>query len=116
MIRRPPRSTLFPYTTLFRSHYSDVSDAHLDTFSGDFDTIKRETSNVRSSLKIVSNQPVESLDATTDERSNDYRLNEQETGNFLAAYKASGSVDKALGAINRGTRYRKHAKDRKSVV
>src|SRR4051812_49494321 len=21
MIRRPPRSTLFPYTTLFRSHY-----------------------------------------------------------------------------------------------
>src|SRR3712207_8724216 len=23
MIRRPPRSTLFPYTTLFRSHRSD---------------------------------------------------------------------------------------------
>src|SRR5258708_2630729 len=23
MIRRPPRSTLFPYTTLFRSHISD---------------------------------------------------------------------------------------------
>src|SRR2546426_5535771 len=24
MIRRPPRSTLFPYTTLFRSHESDI--------------------------------------------------------------------------------------------
>src|SRR5580698_1634706 len=24
MIRRPPRSTLFPYTTLFRSHPGDV--------------------------------------------------------------------------------------------
>src|SRR2546423_5403184 len=24
MIRRPPRSTLFPYTTLFRSYYRDV--------------------------------------------------------------------------------------------
>src|SRR3989449_5088241 len=24
MIRRPPRSTLFPYTTLFRSHRPDV--------------------------------------------------------------------------------------------
>src|SRR3712207_7920747 len=24
MIRRPPRSTLFPYTTLFRSGHSDV--------------------------------------------------------------------------------------------
>src|SRR5437867_10694441 len=26
MIRRPPRSTLFPYTTLFRSHPSGVGD------------------------------------------------------------------------------------------
>src|SRR5438034_7749194 len=29
MIRRPPRSTLFPYTTLFRSAYEE-----LQTFSG----------------------------------------------------------------------------------
>src|SRR2546430_6092003 len=34
MIRRPPRSTLFPYTTLFRSHVSlglclaDLTDVH----------------------------------------------------------------------------------------
>src|SRR5687768_17683887 len=29
MIRRPPRSTLFPYTTLFRSHRGKaVADAH----------------------------------------------------------------------------------------
>ena len=28
MIRRPPRSTLFPYTTLFRSHLlAEVHDA-----------------------------------------------------------------------------------------
>src|SRR2546427_4632755 len=27
MIRRPPRSTLFPYTTLFRSHERDELDA-----------------------------------------------------------------------------------------
>src|SRR2546430_8459143 len=26
MIRRPPRSTLFPYTTLFRSAHKDVRD------------------------------------------------------------------------------------------
>src|SRR5258708_27454331 len=26
MIRRPPRSTLFPYTTLFRSHLADHDD------------------------------------------------------------------------------------------
>src|SRR5438034_4869176 len=29
MIRRPPRSTLFPYTTLFRSHGADLDQAHL---------------------------------------------------------------------------------------
>src|SRR3989441_13373883 len=28
MIRRPPRSTLFPYTTLFRSFLPDRGDAH----------------------------------------------------------------------------------------
>src|SRR2546430_13691903 len=27
MIRRPPRSTLFPYTTLFRSPFPDLPDA-----------------------------------------------------------------------------------------
>src|SRR5437667_3269009 len=26
MIRRPPRSTLFPYTTLFRSHFANFLD------------------------------------------------------------------------------------------
>src|SRR3712207_7842400 len=28
MIRRPPRSTLFPYTTLFRSYYPTDSDRY----------------------------------------------------------------------------------------
>src|SRR5256885_12773454 len=28
MIRRPPRSTLFPYTTLFRSEQRGIIDAH----------------------------------------------------------------------------------------
>src|SRR2546429_3925475 len=28
MIRRPPRSTLFPYTTLFRSPYDDFKPEH----------------------------------------------------------------------------------------
>src|SRR5260221_12915287 len=29
MIRRPPRSTLFPYTTLFRSHVAHVAEVAL---------------------------------------------------------------------------------------
>src|SRR5258708_20535936 len=34
MIRRPPRSTLFPYTTLFRSHKKlncDIEDGHISS-------------------------------------------------------------------------------------
>src|SRR3712207_7361395 len=30
MIRRPPRSTLFPYTTLFRSHPVDIALQRID--------------------------------------------------------------------------------------
>jgi len=30
MIRRPPRSTLFPYTTLFRSQQQAILDVALD--------------------------------------------------------------------------------------
>src|SRR3712207_8628853 len=34
MIRRPPRSTLFPYTTLFRSHTLDCARKILSAFAG----------------------------------------------------------------------------------
>src|SRR2546430_5522062 len=35
MIRRPPRSTLFPYTTLFRSHRYDESLRSIDLVTKD---------------------------------------------------------------------------------
>src|SRR2546427_7496635 len=34
MIRRPPRSTLFPYTTLFRSMETLLSDGRMQDLSG----------------------------------------------------------------------------------
>src|SRR3712207_8198253 len=34
MIRRPPRSTLFPYTTLFRSVGLAVGEVHVDEDAG----------------------------------------------------------------------------------
>src|SRR5690242_21617558 len=36
MIRRPPRSTLFPYTTLFRSLVGSAGAAGRATFTGSF--------------------------------------------------------------------------------
>src|SRR5260221_10812656 len=38
MIRRPPRSTLFPYTTLFRSWHGRVPLPHLDVPPGSVGT------------------------------------------------------------------------------
>src|SRR5204863_5599301 len=42
MIRRPPRSTLFPYTTLFRSSFSMGRSFH--AFPGDVASARAETS------------------------------------------------------------------------
>src|SRR3712207_8984776 len=36
MIRRPPRSTLFPYTTLFRSAWHDVVSRYRGSILGPF--------------------------------------------------------------------------------
>src|SRR5437879_10338070 len=37
MIRRPPRSTLFPYTTLFRSDVFNVNSTSFGRLTGTFD-------------------------------------------------------------------------------
>src|SRR3989304_946596 len=56
MIRRPPRSTLFPYTTLFRSPTTALSDAHSprppDDLLGQFRS-EEHTSELQSRLHLV---------------------------------------------------------------
>src|SRR2546422_2397040 len=47
MIRRPPRSTLFPYTTLFRSYGRGIPPMLV----GDADTISRKLENVSRHVK-----------------------------------------------------------------
>src|SRR2546429_6080447 len=39
MIRRPPRSTLFPYTTLFRSKFLGVRERHENENDAQFDSL-----------------------------------------------------------------------------
>src|SRR2546425_11858370 len=48
MIRRPPRSTLFPYTTLFRSHLSErVGAEHVTSHHGSLSKEKRLDAETR---------------------------------------------------------------------
>src|SRR5258707_9956985 len=49
MIRRPPRSTLFPYTTLFRSVWNDGRDERIRNHCFDYPSL-RELSGWRKDL------------------------------------------------------------------
>src|SRR2546429_5353466 len=58
MIRRPPRSTLFPYTTLFRSPISfacagSASSASMDVASWIVSRSEEHTSELQSRLHLV---------------------------------------------------------------
>src|SRR3712207_6997594 len=48
MIRRPPRSTLFPYTTLFRSLYNEATQ-----FPSGFDPIERGAYLIAPGVSLV---------------------------------------------------------------
>src|SRR3712207_9465609 len=74
MIRRPPRSTLFPYTTLFRSPH------HVRRFGSDVPLVRRLRSRVgpvRREQGVLAHQPQHPLardaDAVQDRKST--RLN-----------------------------------------
>src|SRR3712207_9544049 len=49
MIRRPPRSTLFPYTTLFRSEVEDVSG----TWRGLTENVNMMASNLTDQVRNI---------------------------------------------------------------
>src|SRR2546430_4988734 len=59
MIRRPPRSTLFPYTTLFRSHCADGENLHTQyqisvLLDGQKSDIDRKSTRLNSSHSQIS--------------------------------------------------------------
>src|SRR5256885_4980276 len=60
MIRRPPRSTLFPYTTLFRSEHAKEEQSHADiaaeriTQLGGEPNLDRKSTRLNSSHLVIS--------------------------------------------------------------
>src|SRR3712207_7526211 len=53
MIRRPPRSTLFPYTTLFRSDLTGLSQQQAPTFRDLLDYHNHGLENRKDILSII---------------------------------------------------------------
>src|SRR5438874_10658962 len=54
MIRRPPRSTLFPYTTLFRSYYLSDGDINLAILNFKNDVVLKIEDRDRKSTRLNS--------------------------------------------------------------
>src|SRR3712207_8105453 len=67
MIRRPPRSTLFPYTTLFRSADVDAAEAHRLLELGELLDLGHPADDERAGHRAELAQVVD-LDADPDER------------------------------------------------
>src|SRR2546430_8545001 len=90
MIRRPPRSTLFPYTTLFRS--PGCSDPKKDRFQGyvegEFVYVasplagQLETLSVQRGQQVTTGQPLFALDEIT-ERSEEHTSELQSQSNLV---------------------------------
>src|SRR3712207_7027637 len=58
MIRRPPRSTLFPYTTLFRSDPPRLDDVELYIRDTMLDTGRQENTDGRPDPSLAPSTPV----------------------------------------------------------
>src|SRR3712207_8830115 len=73
MIRRPPRSTLFPYTTLFRSRNLDKGERLAQSIEGEVEVRRLDVadlSSVRSFAEEVG--PVRSEEHTSELQSRQY--------------------------------------------
>src|SRR5258708_20787142 len=62
MIRRPPRSTLFPYTTLFRS-LSQFQERTVDDFVRKVEELYKQDPNMKGLVLDLRNDPGGLLDA-----------------------------------------------------
>lgn len=90
-----------------------VPDDEADTFfSEDSGEKTGVPSNVRTSPISAVQPPVEQSDASSEDRPKEYRFTDVEIPQFLAAYWASGNIDRACQALRKSApRYRQHAKE-----
>lgn len=86
----------------------DDSDAQTGAENGGNEALP---ANVRTFPLSSVHAPVESSDAASDERPNEYRLSTEEIAQFVPAYRASGNIDRCLAAVGKGARFRPHARE-----
>src|SRR3712207_6988389 len=72
MIRRPPRSTLFPYTTLFRSRIKDARKVHAAAFDSAAALRKAGYHEAAGAMLTTSVMPSRSEEHTSELQSRQY--------------------------------------------
>src|SRR2546426_6875978 len=99
MIRRPPRSTLFPYTTLFRSAYTGGgTDLYLTLRDGEVHEIKRtDPEHFNRTFYTVNRIKVEGVSNTFEDRKST-RLN---SSHLVISYAVFCLKKKKKTQINR---------------
>src|SRR2546422_5231486 len=74
MIRRPPRSTLFPYTTLFRSPYrwlEDPSSAEVSAWAAAQGAYARSVLDALPGREAIARRLAETLDCRSEEHTSE---------------------------------------------
>src|SRR3712207_8602522 len=87
MIRRPPRSTLFPYTTLFRSHRlgGDAAEQHHEPRVNQLDLLEEVVGRARPRLDAL-RRPVlrrAALDGVRDEERSEEHTSELQSRQYF---------------------------------
>lgn len=97
------------------SDYEDGPDRVIvDADMPEMEPLRERPGTAPASTQIHLVPPVEGSDFGPEKgqaSAKEYRLTETEIPAFIAAYKASGSIEKALSAIGRGSRYKAHASE-----
>src|SRR3712207_8199820 len=75
MIRRPPRSTLFPYTTLFRSDRVDAADGAEGAHDAGAEVVDQ---HLEAGRDLVLDRAVDELDHVRRQRPHDHRAERSE--------------------------------------
>src|SRR3712207_8991679 len=84
MIRRPPRSTLFPYTTLFRSVPETLGDVARDHAAGQtFDDGRLPHTRLADEHRVVLGPPREHLDDAADLLRSEEHTSELQSRQYL---------------------------------
>src|SRR3712207_7590940 len=72
MIRRPPRSTLFPYTTLFRSEPESVPRTVATETVGSLGSRSEKNTSSLTEVEMMNNRPTRSEEHTSELQSRQY--------------------------------------------